>query len=367
MRKVKKIVFIGFLPGFGGAEKSMIMVANGLVELGNEVFIISMKENNVVYDIDYRITYIFIPDQQLLKLNLLMNRYLDLRKVLVQIKPDIVISFWLQPAIFASLISKNIKFKTIYSERTDPTAKQYSGFSGFLKTVFFKFFDGFVFQTEGAKNCFSKAIQSKGTVINNPVYINYDDYEFPKVRRKVIVNVGRLHEQKNQKLLINSFAKITNLFPEYTLEIYGEGSLKGDLEEQIKELKLCNMVQLKGTTNKLYDEIVTASLFVLSSDYEGMPNALMEAMALGIPCISTDCKPGGARELIDNGKNGFIVARGSDDELAKYMRFILHEPQKSEIIGYNSKQICNTHSKERIFMMWEEYITQVIRGAQIDD
>lgn len=355
----KSVVFVGFLPGFGGAEKAMIMVANGLARLGNEITIISFKDNNVVYKMENKIKYIHIPDIEGKKYRVLFKRFTAFKRVIKEIKPDVVISFWLQPAIFSSIISKKIGFRTIYSERGDPTDKEYTGFLGLLRKVFLKSIDGFVFQTEGAKRCFPKSIQDRSVVIHNPVPIKYNDYELPKVRNKVIVNVGRLHEQKNQKLLINAFSKINNTYPDYTLEIYGDGELKQQLKTHIKKLGLQEKVFLMGTTQKIFDKIVNASIFVLSSDYEGMPNALMEAMALGIPSISTDCKPGGARELIENQQNGLLVKRDSVEELASAIQYMIENKNKAHKMGRKSKKICNTNSIDIIINKWNSYITQL--------
>lgn len=358
----KNIVFLGFMHGYGGAERSMIMTANALANFGYNVTIISFQDNNVAYQIDNRINYIFIPDCEGKKIRRYIYRFNRLKYMLSKLKPKVVISFWLQPAIFSAIISKFLGFKVIYSERGDPTDEEYKGILGFIRNIFFNFIDGFVFQTEGAKKCFSESIQKRGVVINNPVYIKYDDFPIPVKRRKVIVNVGRLHEQKNQILLINAFAKISNEFSEYNLEIYGQGELESELKDLIKRLKLEDRVILKGTTNNLFAEIFDASLFVLSSNYEGMPNALMEAMALGIPCITTDWKPGGAREIIVNGKNGLIISNNSQEELAKAIKYMLENPEQANLMGRNAKEICRTHAPAHIFALWDQFIQTLIRS-----
>lgn len=351
-----KIVFIGFLHGYGGAERSIISVANGLVNLGHEVSLISLKSNNVVYKLDKKVNYIYIPDRESLNFYTKLKRFWDLTKVLKKLKPDLVISFWLQPAVYSAILSKFIGFKTIYSERGDPSDKEYSGKLGLLRNIFFNFMDGFVFQSKSAKEFFSENIQKKGIVIHNAVNLKMQDYIIPKKRRKVIVNVGRLHEQKNQRLLIKAFKKISEEFKDYKLEIFGDGDLKNELLELIKELNLEKKVLLKGTTNNLFNEIKDASLFVLSSNYEGMPNALMEAMALGIPCITTDFSPGGARELIVNKHNGLLVKRNSINELVCAIRYMLHNYEEAQKMGKNAMEISNTHSIENIIKKWENYV-----------
>lgn len=339
----------------------MIMTANGLVRRGHKVTIVSIRENNVVYETDKRINHRHIPDVERSKLLVKLNRFWKLRKCLKEIKPDIVISFWLQPAIFAAILSKPNNFKTIFSERGDPGDKEYNGALGAIRTVAFRFMDGFVFQTHGAKQYFTDSIQAKAVVISNPVYISRVDYPTPPRRRKSIVSVGRLHPQKNQRLLINAFSKIGSLFPEFILEIYGTGNLKNDLLHQIEELSLKDRIFLKGTTKDLFNEIADASLFVLSSDYEGLPNALLEAMALGLPSISTDCRPGGAKDLIRHGINGLICPTGSQEELAVQITYMLQNEQDAERMGHEARNVCSTHSPEPILSKWDEFITAIIK------
>ncbi|WP_312562800.1 glycosyltransferase family 4 protein [Anaerospora sp.] len=362
MNKVNKIVFIGYLPGFGGAEKSMIMVANGLARMGNHVTIISLKDNNVVYEIDELVEYIFIPDQGISKFSKLINRFLNLKSALSRIRPNVIISFWLQPAIYVALISKFNGYKNIYSERSDPGNKEYLGLTGIVRSIIFQLINGFIFQSTGAKNYFGKNIQSKSIVIPNPVYIKFNDYQIPKFREKIIVNVGRLHTQKNQKLLIEAFSYIEKEFPEYQLHIYGEGELKNELQELINKLELGKKVYLMGTTKDISRKIVNSSLFVLSSDYEGMPNALLEAMALGVPCISAECPPGAPSDLIDHGENGLLFPTKNAQALANCIKKILSDVSLAEQLAINAKQICHTHSSDKILAQWNEGILKISEG-----
>jgi len=357
-----KIVFVGHLPGFGGAEKSMIMTANALAQKGHKVSLISVASNNPVYPIDQKIEYIYLQDKFSKKFMNIIGRFCSMRKTLSELKPDIVICFWLQVAIIATLLSKFYGFKVIYSERGDPGNIEYNGLLGLVRKLIFPLIDGFVFQSDGARNYFPIIIQKKSTVIPNPVYISYDDYPLPVQRDKVIANVGRLHPQKNQKLLINAFSKIYADFPDYQLHIYGDGELRNELQQQINDFGLNGCVILKGTTKQILDTIVKSALFVLTSDYEGMPNALMEAMALGIPCISTDCPPGGPDAIIIHGKNGLLFPVGDELQLEINMRSVLTDTDLAEIIALNAKNICLTHSPEVIFCNWDKFILKIYEG-----
>lgn len=355
-------MFIGHLPGFGGAEKSMIMTANAMVKKGHTVSIVSVQSNNPVYPINEEIKYVYLPDKSNLKAVNIIGRFNSIRDTLKRLKPDIVICFWLQVAVIATLISKFRGFKVIYSERGDPGDSEYKGVLGLVRTIVFPLLDGFVFQTEGARDYFPTKMQRKSRVIPNPVYISFDDYSIPVQRDKVIINVGRLHPQKNQKLLINAFAKIHNDFPDYQLHIYGDGELKTELEQQINELGLNECVILKGTTKQILDAIVNSALFVLTSDYEGMPNALMEAMALGIPCISANCPPGGPKALIKHGTNGLLFPVGDEQQLEIEMRKVLTDKGLADSLTLNAKNICLTHSPIRVFNSWENYLKDMFNA-----
>lgn len=353
-----KLAFIAYLHGYGGAEKQIIMLANEMCNRGHEVYLFSLCANNPCYSIDDKVKYVFLPDKGngLVKI---INRYSILKKQLKKEQPDIVISFWLQSAIFTAFMKKSRIGRVIYSERSDPGDESYNGLLGRIRKISLPRIDGFVFQSRGAQEYFDTRVQERSVVIHNPVLIKRQLFPEATCRRKVIVNIGRLEVQKNQTLLIKAFAKIAEDFPEHIIEIYGQGELKEELEKQVVELKLQHKVLFMGTCSNVHDKIYDAELFVLSSDYEGLPNALMEAMALGIPCVSTDCKPGGARALIVSGENGYLIPRGSVDKLAERMKYVLQNRDEAEEVAKRARNIRNTHSPKVIYDAWENYIKQI--------
>ena len=142
--------------------------------------------------------------------------------------------------------------------------------------------------------------------------------------------------------------------------IYGEGDKRGELEKLVEELGLKDRISLPGNIRNIADEMEKNSLFVLSSDFEGMPNALMEAMALGLPCVSTDCPCGGPRYLIKNGENGVLVPVGDADALAEAMKKMLHDEDLRIRIGNNARTIQTRLSPEKIYGQWESYIKSIV-------
>ena len=352
-----KIACIGYLHGAGGAERQIIMLSNALFERGHEVHLISLVATNSNYEISEGVIVHDLSYSESFDGNKILNRYKVLKNILMEIKPDVSINYWFQSVYFCAMMNKSITGKVIYSERGDPGDEEYSGLLGIVRKLAFKRVDGFVFQSEGACNYFSKKIKNRSIVIHNSVSIPDGMFLEPCINReKKIVTVGRLHPQKNQKLLIEAFAKIAGNFPEYRLDIYGDGELEEMLKEQINSLGLEDRIFLRGTTKNILDYVYTASLFVLSSNYEGLPNALMEAIAIGVPCISTDCKPGGARTIIQNGVNGWLVPRENVTLLAEKMQEVISAETNNEMLKNEAIKFRKLHSSKTVFDMWEKYI-----------
>lgn len=251
--------------------------------------------------------------------------------------------------------TSTLPVKTLVSVRNDPN-KEYAGKIGrFVGKVLLPMADGCVFQTSDAQKWFPERLQKKSRIIYNAVKEEFYQVERTPVRGE-IVTCGRLTEQKNHRLLIDAFAEVQKIHPYATLKIYGEGALREKLQNQIESLNLNEKVFLMGATNDVAKVLQTADLFVLSSDYEGMPNALMEAMAAGVPCISTDCPCGGPRELFGNLCAEDLVRCNEPKQLAQTMEKKLEQNDQSCMQRKRAEQF----RPEKINYEWKKYINELI-------
>ena len=179
---------------------------------------------------------------------------------------------------------------------------------------------------------------------------------FEGERKKVIVNVGRLSKQKNHTLLINAFKDIVEKYPEYKLVIWGEGKEREALTEYIKNKGLSEQVSFPGNTSNVIAEIYDNALFVLSSDFEGMPNALLEAMALGLPCISTKCPCGGPEDIITDHHDGILVPVNDKAALVHAMDEIISDPAIASKLSHNAFAVRQRHAIDTICKKWFDFI-----------
>ena len=257
------------------------------------------------------------------------------------------------------LIGLNIPI--VVSERNNPWVMPRNKLNRILRKIYYKKVDGIVFQTNMAKSFFSKEIQKKGKVILNPLDYKRLPKEYEGPRRKVICGVGRLVEQKNHKLLIRAFSIIQKKHSDYKLVIYGDGHLKEELEQYAKDKLVSGSYEILPATNEVLNKINDVSIFVMSSDYEGLPNALIEAMALGLPVISTDCSSGGPRALIQNYKNGILVEPKNEEDMALAINELINNKKLADKLGRNAKKIKYRLEEENIMSQWEEFFKDIIK------
>lgn len=344
----------------GGAERVLVQLAGRFAEAGYRAVLVTSYRDGGEYPVPEGVERLSIEEekreQSRLKRNL--SRIRALRALCKAYRPAALISFMAEPNFRAVLATRGLPVKTIVSVRNTPK-KEYAGkLGGFVAKVILPMADGCVFQTEQARGCFAQRLQKKSEVIMNQVSAAFFDTEFHGAR-KDLATVGRLNGQKNQTMLIRAFSRIADL-TEDTLRIYGQGELAGQLQELIGELGLEERVKLMGVSEKLPEELKGVKLFVLPSDYEGMPNALLEAMALGLPCIATDCPCGGPAAVIENGTNGILIPVGDEQTLAQEMERMLEAPESAQALGARAKESAERFRPERVFEQWREFTERVI-------
>ena len=353
-----KIFFsIGHI-GLGGTQRVTINLINWIIRntSHNVTLIIKSKSKESEYKYPLNgIKYINLPDEKI-------NKIISLRKILKKETPDILVSMGMPESAFDSIASFGLGIKYIISERNDPNS-----FNGKKTTILISRFlaclaDGFVFQTKDAMDFYNRKYYKNGTIIPNPL-LGIDEMPlspFSGRRKKEIVSVGRLNSQKNFSMLIDAFNIFNKAKPGYSMIIYGEGPEKNNLLNKIKELNLDGIVILHGAISNVVEMIYESSLFVLSSDFEGMPNALMEAMALGIPCIATDCSCGGPKSLIENNRTGILTPVGDCQMLAQHMINLLNNSDKLKKISEGAFQIREKLNVANISNMWLSYMEKVL-------
>lgn len=286
------------------------------------------------------------------------NKILALRKAVKNKRPDIVLTLSVPLCVYTIPALFGLRLTHVVSERNAPA--QFSGkkITRLLSRLLMRNADAYVFQTKEAQAFYGGAISKRSVVIHNPIsnILVPDRHEV----NKEIVNVGRLDPQKNQMMLINAFSEIIKDYPDYSLIIWGEGRERMNLEKRIDNLQLSSKISLPGSTNNIFDKIKRSALFVMTSDYEGMPNALMEAMALGLPCISTDCPCGGPSELIHNGEDGVLIPVGDKDALINAIKKVLSDKEFANRIGKAAETIRDSHSMDRICAQWLGFFNKLM-------
>lgn len=355
-----RILFFNGTLGAGGAERVMAILANHLEEKGEQVEIVLYHSDPIFYRLNDSIRVTYISKEN--KGKGFLHNLIWLRKYISQ-NADIVISFNASMNIYALLATLGKKQKIIVADRNDPRNIPKKKFLRVVRNVLYNFADGIVIQNTRNQSYFNKKIQKKSVVIYNPVEM--DEYRGKALRsskKKRVVTIGRTTPQKNQKILIEAFAKVKKKYNDYTLTIYGTGPLLEQLKGYAVELGVGDSVELPGAVQNVHDLILDAEVFVLSSNYEGMPNALIEAMVLGLPVIST--KVSGATDLIVDGKNGLLVNVGSAAEIEKAILSYLENNDLKNSCAAAAVKIADELRIDYIVDQWLAFLNSVLEKGK---
>lgn len=348
----------------GGAERVIVNLSNTLATNYKITFLCISSEKSQVNELEDcchpSIHIKYLPSN--LDINKIQRKILHLKQIkseVKQIQPDIMISFMNYINIQMILISRNLGIPIIISERTDPY--HYLNKNLFMKTAcccLYPLADSIVFQNKKQSLYFKRVPVNKRVVIWNPV-LNTEQFPEFHYREKItnICAAGRLVVEKDYETLIRGFHIFSQKHPGVILTIYGEGTERRKLEDLVEQLHLQEKVKMPGLCRDVINKMCQADVFIMTSKFEGMPNALIEAMCLGLPCIVTDMN--GIDEYVKNKESGCIIPSGNFGELADILESIAENVALRKHLGCNAKKIKSAVSADFICGKWVSLIHMV--------
>ena len=338
----------------GGASRVCSNLSYPLCDSFDSVIIITWKDCPQFYEYDKRVRWFCVEKESGGTGE--YRRMKWFRKFVKKERPDLILSF-LEPWNLRVLVSTiGINVKTVVSERTDPWIVNKFKFMQWFEKFVYRRADSILVQTPSIQKFFDGNLKQKTHIIYNPVNLPSEmvGRAVKTAKTKRIVFIGRLMPVKNLDILIKAFAKFSKNHPGYSLSIYGEGVLKDELIELSTNLGVDGKVEILGPCNNIHEAILDAEMMCLVSKREGMSNAMIEAMTLGLPCICS--KVSGAVDLIQDGVNGLLVDIGDIDGLALKMDYIANHPEAAKKMGELASMVYDILNKDRIYYEWLSFI-----------
>lgn len=364
-----RVTFVIFGLTAGGAERVLSTMANYWAVRGWSIAIVTFVDDRKppFYDLHPAVQWCPLalagsPANPLRRGLGVLQRISGLRRALKESDPDLVISFMDQVNVLTLLASRRLNLPVIVSERIDPARQPIGPVAKVARRMLYPHASRVVVQTEAALRCFAPAVQQRGTVIPNPMSPAHAGpiaaaSPAPECGTRLVA-MGRLTRQKGFDLLLRAFAAVSAKYPAWSLTIWGEGEQRAALEWLRDDLGLNQRVSLPGLTTDPFQRMREASLFVLSSRFEGFPNALCEAMAAGLPAVSFDC-PSGPAAIIRNDIDGVLVAPEDVPALAGALDRLMGDERTRRRLAQRAPEVLERFSAERIMGMWEEVIALV--------
>lgn len=342
----------------GGAERVLSILSTPFAENYDEVIYLTWIDQPDFYTLDSRVQRICVERECNSKF--LPKKALWFKNYVKKENPSLVLSFLEPFNVMICFTLMGVNVPVIVANRNDPRYVWGDFIHRNLRALAYRKAVGNLSQTENNKNYFKGELLEKGHVIFNPIFLpeEYVGKAINSEKKNRIVSVARISKQKNPEMLIRAFKKFHLKHPEFSLTMYGNGEDRDYVLDLINKEGLSSCIFLPGAKNNIWDEIADAKCFVMTSWYEGMPNALLEAMCLGLPCVST--KVSGAVDLIKNGENGILVDLDDDESFAEALSLVIDKEDYALSIGKKATEIYNLLEVKSISHQWIDYLNKMI-------
>jgi len=352
----------------GGAERVVANLSNQFAEDGYEVIVATEWQGEKEFELNNRVKRVHVglseEQEKCSRFKKAIIRVENLKRLIIEEKPDIAVGFTRNPIYRLLMATRFLKLPVVIAIRTNPVGYYDRKIDRICIPLLFPRVNGAVFQTSGQRAFFPGYIQDRSTIILNPVSEKYVSVNNDNItKKKIIIHSSRLVALKNQKMLLNAFLSVHKRYPEYSLHVYGGDSHDGTkelLEGIIRDNDAQEYIKLMGESNELEKVIPAAEIYAFSSDCEGLPNALIEAMCMGMPVVSTDCPCGGPATLITNEENGLLVPVNDEKAFANAICELIEKPELAKRMGQKAREVSELVEGRSITEQWKNYLEKVI-------
>ncbi len=363
---IRKICFYISTLRLGGAERVVYNLAEYFFSRGAAVTVVATFKKTV--EKEFPLTkgikrVLSEPDAERLQGGRFANfrtRFKKLQDIWREEAPDLIVSFVGKNNVMAILTARALKIPVVVSVRGNPPNEYDSKALRLAMAFSFPKAAGIVMQTEEQKNWFPGNVRKKTVLLKNPLNLAFLRPVYQGVRKHRIVTVSVMGYNKNLPMLIKGFSYVADKYPDWSVTIYAQGPDREALEKLRDSLGLRERVLMPGEQENIPELIADASIFTMTSFTEGVPNALIEGMAMGLVGISTDCPCGGPGELIEDGVNGFLVPVDDDKALGEKLDILMGDEALREQMGKEALKVREKLAPEKVLLEWEDYLDSVI-------
>jgi len=364
----KRIIIVISSLGSGGAERNAALLASSWADRGDSVFLLTTflsESEDDFYTLSSSVNRIRLSQKITVnKRSIYFNlqRGKIFRRIIKSINPDVVVSFMDHVNVLTLLCLTGTKIPVVALERSNPFRQHLGYLTEWSRPFTYRWLAFSVCcQTERVADRLKSQWGINAVVLPNPLNpVFFSRTHNFEQRSELILSVGRMTSEKGHEFLLRSWARLAMSYPFWKLRLVGDGEDRSRLEMLANKLQISDQVEFVGRVNDIVEEYQRAQIFVLPSLYEGFPNALLEAMALGCACIASDCESG-PREMIRHQENGLLCEPGDIEDLSSALKILLDNSPLRSRLSHEAKNIREQYSLERHLKVWDEQVFSSLR------